>query len=54
MIGYVRKFDVNTTMSFKISDKQLLKKCNQIRKNVKSVLNIKFDGELFMVIMINT
>ena len=45
MIGYVRKRDVNTIMSFKISDKQLLKKCNQIRKNVKSVLNIKFDGE---------
>ena len=45
MIGYVRKFDVNTTMSFKINDKQLLKKCSQIWKNVKSVLNIKFDGE---------
>ena len=30
MTGYVRKFDGNTTMSFKISDKQLLKKYNQI------------------------
>ena len=30
MTGYVRKFEGNTTMSFKISDKQLLKKYNQI------------------------
>ena len=31
MTGYVRKFEDNLTMSFKISDKQLLKKYNQIR-----------------------
>ena len=30
MIGYVRKFEGNTTMSFKISDSKLLKKYNQI------------------------
>ena len=30
MIGYVRKFEGSTTMSFKISDKQLLKKYKQI------------------------
>ena len=30
MTGYVKKFDDNVTMSFKISDKQLLKKYNQI------------------------
>ena len=30
MTGYVRSFESNTTMSFKISDKQLLKKYNQI------------------------
>ena len=30
MIGYVRKFEVNTTMSFKIIDSKLLKKYNQI------------------------
>ena len=34
MIGYVQKFEGNTTMSFKISDKQLLKKYNQIWKKV--------------------
>ena len=28
MTGYVREFEGNTTMSFKISDKQLLKKYN--------------------------
>ena len=30
MIGYVRKLEGNTTMSFKINDSKLLKKCNQI------------------------
>ena len=30
MIDYVRKFDGNTRMSFKISDKQLLKEYNQV------------------------
>ena len=45
MIVYVRKFEGNTTMSFKISDKQLLKKYNQIWKKVKSLLNIKFNSE---------
>ena len=35
MIGYVRKFDGNTSMSFKISNKQLLTKDNQIWKKVK-------------------
>ena len=43
--GYVRKFSDNTTMSFKISDKQLLKKYNQIWKKVKSLLKTKFDSE---------
>ena len=30
--GCVRKFDGNATMSFKINDKQLLKKYNQINR----------------------
>ena len=46
MIGYVKKFEGNTRMSFKISDKQLLKKYNNICKIVKSLLNIKLDAEL--------
>ena len=45
MIGYVRKRDVNTIMSFKISDKQLLKKYNQAWKKAKSLLNTKFDSK---------
>ena len=32
MTGYVKSFENNTTMSFKISDKHLLKKYNQIWK----------------------
>ena len=41
----VRKFDSNATMSFKISNKLLLKKYNQIWNKVKSLLNITFDSE---------
>ena len=37
---------IHRTMSFKISDKQLLKKYEEIWKKVKSLLNIKFDTEL--------
>ena len=46
MTGYVRKFEGNTTMSFKISDKQLLKKYNQIWKRVEKWLKIESDSEL--------
>ena len=45
MTGYVRKFEGNKIMSFKISDKQLLKKYNQIWKKVRSLLNREFDSE---------
>ena len=45
MIGYVRKFEGNTTMSFKISDSKLLKKYNQRWKRVEKLLKIKFDSE---------
>ena len=45
MIGYVKKFDANATMFFKINDKQLLKMYNQIWKRVKKLLKIEFDGE---------
>ena len=36
MIVYVRKFEGNTTMSFKINDSKLLKKHNQIWKKLKN------------------
>ena len=45
MTGYIRKFDGNTTMSFKISDKQLLKKYNQIWKRIEKLLEIKSDNK---------
>ena len=45
MTGYVRKFEINPTMSFKISDKKLLKKYNQIWKIVEKVLTIEFDSK---------
>ena len=34
--GYVRKFESNTTMSLKISDKQLLKRTIKYRKELKN------------------
>ena len=43
--GYVRKFEGNTTMSFKISDKQFLKKYNHIWKIVEKLSKIEFDSE---------
>ena len=45
MIGYVRNFDGNRTMFFKISNSKLLKKYNHIWKKVEKLLKIKFDSE---------
>ena len=45
MTGYVRKCEGNTTMSFKISDKQLLKKHNDLWKRVEKLLKIEFDSK---------
>ena len=45
MIGYVIKFEGNTTMSFKINDIKLLKKYNQIWKKVEKLLRIELDNE---------
>ena len=45
MTGYIRKFEGNRTMSFKISNKQLLKKYNQIWKRVEKLSKIEFDSE---------
>ena len=44
MSFYVRKFEDNTTMSFKINDSTLLKKYNQIWKRVEKWLKIKFNS----------
>ena len=44
-ISYVKCFESNKTISFKISDNKLLKKYTQIWKKVKHLLNKKFDSE---------
>ena len=49
MTGYVRKFECNAMMSFKISNKQFLKKYNQIWKKVEKLLKIEFNSELVYV-----
>ena len=51
MIGYVKHFDSNKTMSFKFSDNKLLKKYNKIWEKISNLMNIEFDIDLFMVIM---
>ena len=45
MIGYVKHFDSNKTMSFKVSDNKLLKKYKKISEKVGNLLNIEFDCE---------
>ena len=45
MIGYVKHFDSNKAMSFKIIDNELLKKYSKIWERVSSLMNIKFDSE---------
>ena len=45
MIRYVKHFDSNKTMPFKVSDNKLLKKYKKIWKKVGNRLNIEFDSE---------
>ena len=45
MIEYVKCFDSNTTMSFKVTNKKLLKKYNKIWEKVSILIDIKFDSE---------
>ena len=45
MVVYVRKFESNKTIFFKISNKQLLNKYNQIWKIDEKLLKIKFDSK---------
>ena len=44
MISYVKWFDRNKAMAFKVIEK-LLKKYNKIWEKVSSLMNIKFDSE---------
>ena len=43
--GLCQKTEGNTTMSFKLSNKQLLKKYNQIWKIVEKLLKTEFDSK---------
>ena len=45
MTGYVKHFDSNKTMSFKVSDNKLLKKYTKIWERASILMNIKFDSE---------
>ena len=45
IIGYVKHFDSNKTMSFKVSDNKLLKKYNKIWEKISNLMNIEFDSE---------
>ena len=47
MIGYVKYFDSNKTISVRASDNELLKKYTKIWGKVSSLMNIKFDSEPF-------
>ena len=44
MTGYVKHFDSNKTMSFKVIDNKLLKKYTKIWERVSSLMNIEFDS----------
>ena len=45
MIRYVKCFDNNKTMSFKVTDKNLLNKYTKIWTRVNNLMNILFDSE---------
>ena len=46
MNGYVRKFDKNVTISFRVTDKQLLKNYKKIWEKVKKLMKIGFESKL--------
>ena len=45
MIGYLKCFDSNKTISFRVIDNKVLKKCTQIWNKVRNLFNIKFNSE---------
>ena len=45
MIGYVKIFDSNKTMSLRVDDNKLLKKYNRIWEIISNLLNKEFDSE---------
>ena len=45
MTGSARKFDENATMSFKLDNKQLIKKYNKIWEKSEKLMKIDFESE---------
>ena len=45
MTGYFRKFNENSTMSFRVKDKQLLKNYNKIWETVEKLMKIDFESK---------
>ena len=45
MIRYAKYFDSNKTMSFKVSDKKLLKRYTKIWEKISSLIGKEFDGK---------
>ena len=41
--GYVRKFNENLTMSFRVNDKRLLKNYNKILEKVEKIMKMDFE-----------
>ena len=54
MIGYAKHFNSNKTMSFKVNYNRLLKKYTKTWEKISNLMNIEFDSEPVMVIMITT
>ena len=46
MIGYVKCFHNNKTMSFRVTDNNLLEKYTKIWRRVSNLMNIEFDSGL--------
>ena len=44
MTGYFRKFNENSTMSFRVKDKQLLKSYNIIWEKIEKLMKIQFES----------
>ena len=45
MTGYFRKFDENSTMSFRVKAKQFLKNYNRIWEKIEKLMKIDFESK---------
>ena len=44
MVGYVKNFDGNKMMSFRVNDKKMFKKYNKIWDSITNLLDVQFDS----------